>query len=59
MNAADFRDALRLVDEALSLIARHPQYSPQHLRREFRLLSRQAALLRARWGQPAAKLQRN
>ncbi len=59
MNAADYRDALRLVDHALSLLARPPADDPQALRREFRRLSLETDLLRARWGQTPARLQRN
>lgn len=58
MTAADFRDALHLLDSAIALLRRSPRPS-ENSRRELRELSVQFDLLRARLGQPQPEWQRN
>lgn len=59
MTDADLRDALHLLDNALSLLRRDRDQTPDQLRRDLRALCLEFDLLRLRLGQPAADEQRN
>ena len=58
MNDADYRYLLHLLNTTLALF-RQRTAKPDDVRRRFRAISREIALLRARFGQPAPCLQRN
>jgi hypothetical protein len=59
MSYAHYRETLRLLDSAMALLRRTRKGDRQHIQRELRSLSRQLDLLRVRFGQPPAYLQRN
>lgn len=59
MTTSNYRETLHLLDSALALVSRERQPPAPRLRREFRCLAREFVLLRARLGQPPARLQRN
>jgi hypothetical protein len=59
MTEADYRDALRLLDSATSLLQNSTTVPPGELLREVRALSWEFDFLRLRLGQPAPALQRN
>lgn len=59
MTDADLRDALHLLDTALSLLRRDRNQTADQLRRDLRVLCLEFDLLRLRLGQPAAHEQRN
>lgn len=59
MTDANLRDALKLLDTAVSLLRRDRTKTPEQLRRELRILSLEFDLLRLRLGQPAAHEARN
>lgn len=59
MTVAEFRAALQLLDTATAALHRPETASAGELRRRLRRLAREFNLLRARLGQPDARLQRN
>lgn len=59
MRHADYRDTIHLLNTAVVLLDRHRNGNRRDLRRKLRLLGRQLDLLRLRFGQPSARLQRN
>ena len=58
MTAANYREALQLLDSAIALLRRSSRPT-RCSRRELREVSRQFDLLRARLGQPQPERQRN
>lgn len=59
MSQTDYRDALRLLNEALAIVERRDALQPDHVRRRIRRLSLELDLLRVRLRQPAAYTRRN
>lgn len=59
MRLTDYRDALQLLNSALTAVEKRHVMPPAGLRRKLRRLSIELALLRARLKQPAPASMRN